>query len=537
MLFDWIYTDDKWFWFVIDSLESPLDILRAWAWDVVFKKQKLTDWILLQLRDYSQYGWAQLWAVISEWWQILWWPFNRWINLISRESWEIPYEFVDMDTSILANLTTNKSATWRLMQSYAATTQEYVPELAWHIIEAVLVSKWMDKLWTASQMATQSRMYKLFPRLKNSLAWRQFVAWYSYQSKVLQLLATDQIIDATASVWDMEPWSKLSRILSLWGTFIWEWIWILSDLRVLWRSFWWYFKPKWTQKYLWMTDPFRLMVDNPWILDNYAAYLWRYSVDESGKIIWDEYKLLLQDLNTYSKYLREMSDVVEKATKWAIESWLATVWDVNEIVKRASYNVLRQVFKQDSAMAKTVTAILTDNRSNIADLVKYIWDIQWTVKIWPFVSTIKLWDAVKTVKRYDEKLDLIIDWWLIRWISRDWWLTKAEVDAIFSQWFLKMNAWEDIAQATERYFTKVGDGYVPNETWLKALWVELSDISNPLVIASMSEDTKAFIERLKTLTKWERALSDADLDTLWEINAIDSLAENIAGIDYLNICK
>jgi hypothetical protein len=54
----------------------------------------------------------------------------------------------------------------------------------------------------------------------------------------------------------------------------------------------------------------------------------------------------------------------------------------------------------------------------------------------------------------------------------------------------------------------------------------------------MSEDSKALIDKIKSLKEWtQRRITDADLDTIWEVDWIRRLAENIANLDYLDICK
>ena len=323
----------------------------------------------------------------------------------------------------------------------------------------------------------------------------------------------------------------------------WEWIWILYDLKALNKSIWYNFRIN--NQYAALTDPIRLMADNPGILDDVAKHLWRTSVDASWKIVWDSYKLLVQDLSSYSKYLNSLSNDITNVVESILKEW----WNINpanQAIKQWAYNVLKQVFKQNSAMSKIVTDMITDNRANIADIIKYIWGIDWTVKIWPFISTIKIdnwWQlAQRVVTKYNPGMDLVVDWWLVEWINR--WLTRAEVDELVRQWYIKASdissQWFD-AMTLEKYFSpyKMEDWtirYYPTKEWLELLWVDVSSINNPLAIATMSEDTKQLIDKLKSLPENKR-LSDAMLDAIWETDAINKLAENIANIKHLDICK
>lgn len=543
-LFRWIDMDDtRWLPAVANDAQSPQDILDYNARFIRLKMENLEDWFLWDVWNRWQYWWAVgVWTPLNELSQQTLW---RWLTFIqdifSKESWEIPFAFTNMDTSIMSTLSTNGSNLWRLIQNFNVKTDEYVPELVWQIWFNYYLGKWLNNIWELTQIRTLWLMNKI-PWSK-SVGWQQFAQFVSYAPRALQLIWTDQTIDAIASIWDTESLSDFSKVLSIWWTFLWEWIWILRDLKVLNRSLLMNFSKK-AKNYWWLTDPIRLIAENEWILDNYAAQIWRWTVDESWKIIWDQYKLLLQDLNEYSKWLKKMSDAVTQAVVTAQKNWV-DLGRLNQDTKQAAYNVLKQVFKQDSAMARSVTNMLTDQRVNIADMAKYIWWIEWAVKIWPWVSTIKLTDnlgtvAERTVKNYDEWMDLIVEWWLVRWINE--WLTKTELDELVAQWFINQAMAKDIEDNLWAYFTmgKRWDQvvYFPTEKWLKALWVESSAVSSPLAIVAMSEDTRKLIDKLKQLPPNKRArISDNLLEQMWETNAIDSLARNIADIDVLDICK
>ena len=100
---------------------------------------------------------------------------------------------------------------------------------------------------------------------------------------------------------------------------------------------------------------------------------------------------------------------------------------------------------------------------------------------------------------------------------------------------------KDIEDNLWEYFTMVRDWdeikYYPTEKWLSALWVESSVVANPLAIAAMSDDTRELIDKIKSLPANQKKLSDNLLEQIWETNAIDTLARNIADIDILDICK
>ena len=536
-----------WIWgntYLFEDLVSPLDMLRKSSAQIQNAKSFMTDSAMWFLWDNVQYNYSSwLWYPVSELsQQTLWRLEAAWWNFFSSKSWEIPFEFVDMDTAIIPTITKNNSRRWRLMQEYAATTLEYTPELIWWIVEAIAIDKWMTRLWEAWQLWLQNLLNKI-PMFRNTLLWRQLNLWISYTIRAAQRLWTDQIIDAALSIWDMEPGSEISKKLSVWWTLLGEWLWILADLRVLGKSFLHYFTPDWI-KYWWLTDPIKLMYDNPWILNDYAASLWKWMKDESWKIVWDEYKLLLQDLSDYSKYLKKISDSATDVVRAAIKEWL-DLNGINKTFKQWVYDVVKQVFAQDSAMAKAVTALLLDWRANVADMIKYIWSMEWTVKIWPWISTIKLTDRTKeflerTVRAYDQKLDLIVDWWLVAWLNR--WLTRQEVENLVREWFIKWDPSWDIAAILDDYFipVKLDDWtvkYFATEKWLKALNVDTAVINAPLAVAVMSDDTRALIDKLKSLPAWQKNLSDNLIEAIWETDSINRLAESIADIKYLDICK
>lgn len=544
ILFDWI-TMIEWMWwntYPWDGATSPKDMLHKSSAQIARARTNVEEWFLTNAWANLQYRWSTyLWASVNEFsQQTLWrWLAKLW-NIASKESWEVPFELVDMDSSLLATLTTNKSRTWRLLQDYTAKFLEYGPEVIWSVVEAILIDKWLSKIWTITELSSLSKATNFvnrFPKLKWTLAWRQIALWLSNFARTVQRLWTDQIIDATMSIADTEPMSDISKKLSLYGTLFWEGIWILRDWKVLGKSFTKYFNPNAVD---WFVDPIKLMVDNPWILDDYAAALWRGAVDESWKIVGDEYKLLLWDLADYSWYLKKLVDASTTVVNEAIKEWV-DLTKINKTFKQAVYDVVKQTFWQNSAMAKAVNDLLIKDEANMADIVKYIWSLEWVVKVGPWISTIKVGDEMipymeRVVKNYNRNIDTIIDWWLIAWINR--WLTRDEVESLFRQWFISPSSlWNDIWWAIGDYFIEARWRYYPTEKWLKALNVDSSVINNPLAIATMSEDTKQLIEKLKGLSSKQRLVWDQFLDIMWETNAIDSLAESIAWIDYLNICK
>lgn len=542
-MFDWVTLDN--FGFGTFHNASPIDILQLSSMNIRKDWSDKTWGRIDKAWIWSQYYmWEAIWWTVNEVsQQVLWWLWVWISNMFSQDSWDIPFEFVDMDSSILATLTTNDTNRWRLLQSYAVKWAEYWPEIIWNIIYTVAADKGASKLWQAWQLRILTQLNK-YPFFRNTVKWRQIAQWLAYSSRFLQRLWTDQLlIDAPLSIGDTEWWSDFSKWLSLYWTMFWEWIWILYDLKALNKSIWYNFRRN--NQYAALTDPIRLMADNPGILDDVAKHLWRTSVDASWKIVWDSYKLLVQDLSSYSKYLNSLSNDITNVVESILKEW----WNINpanQAIKQWAYNVLKQVFKQNSAMSKIVTDMITDNRANIADIIKYIWGIDWTVKIWPFISTIKIdnwWQlAQRVVTKYNPGMDLVVDWWLVEWINR--WLTRAEVDELVRQWYIKASdissQWFD-AMTLEKYFSpyKMEDWtirYYPTKEWLELLWVDVSSINNPLAIATMSEDTKQLIDKLKSLPENKR-LSDAMLDAIWETDAINKLAENIANIKHLDICK
>lgn len=542
-LFKGIDMEGRWLPHTLQEVQSPQDVLDYNTRFIRLRIENLEDWFLEKMWNYSQY-WLSLWvgAPVNELSQQTIW---RWIDLIwdiiSKESWEVPFAFTDMDTSIMASMTTNKSSFWRLVQNYLIKSEEYVPELVGQIWFNYYLGKWLNNMWELAQIRSLWALNKV-NWVKNSVGGQQFAQTVAYAPRVLQLIWTDQTIDAIASIWDTESLSDFSKVLSIWWTFLWEWIWILKDLKVLNKSLLMNFS-KSARNSWWLTDPIRLIADNPHILDNYAAQIWRWTVDESWKIVWDQYKLLLQDLNQYAKWLKKMSDAITQSVKTAVNNWI-DISRLNQDVKQAAYNVLKQVFRQDSAMARDITNMLTDQRVNIADMVKYIWWIDWAVKVWPWVSTIKLTDNLgdfvsRTVKNYNPWADIIVEWWLVSWINR--WLTKSELEELWAQWIISQAAMKDIEDNLWEYFTMVRDWdeikYYPTEKWLSALWVESSVVANPLAIAAMSDDTRELIDKIKSLPANQKKLNDNLLEQIWETNAIDTLARNIADIDILDICK
>lgn len=544
-LFKWI--DMEWhrlpwipYW-----MQSPQDVLDYNSRKVSYKVEQMEWSAIMDAWEAVQYWWANVWAFINELWQqTLWRVYSRWWNLLSEESWEVPFAFTNMDTSIMATMTTNDSWRGRLLQNFFQQTADYLPEVTTHVIVDYYIWKWLNNIGELAQIRTMWLLNKI-PWARNTLWWRQFSELISYVPRAMQLIWTDQTIDAIASIADTEHLSDFSKKISIWWMLLWEWIWIMRDLGVLADSFFMNFN-KTARANRGILDPIRLIADNPELLNKYAAAIWRTSKDASWKIVGDQYKLLLQDLRWYSKNLNKMVNEITDAIKNNI--WNVNLSQLNQDTKQAAYNVLKQVFHQDSAMARAVTALLTDSRANIADMVKYIWDLDWTIRIWPWISTIKLtdraWNTVtRTVEEYAPWMDLVIEWWLVRWINR--WLTRQEIDNLISQWFINQTSARAMESNMDEYFSAVTKDwstvYYPTEKWLSILWekwVSTNVVWDPLAIVTMSKNTRELIDKLKSLPQSKRpGVSDNLLEQMWETNAIDSLARDIADIDILDICK
>ena len=169
-------------------------------------------------------------------------------------------------------------------------------------------------------------------------------------------------------------------------------------------------------------------------------------------------------------------------------------------------------------------SIVTNGSTNIADLVKYVGKIPWTVEFWPYVSTIQLknWTKATVMGDYDKALDTIDGWFAskINWGFTQWDLTNINKIADYS----------DVLENKNKYFREVdGKYYLTNEglnrfklsaenQWLASLWVELAEAENVKEI---------FKEKMKAIRTSEKAITDETVDAIADSWAYSEVVEKI----------
>lgn len=563
-----VLTDDDykwlwWYWWAWSENWSPQDLISAMSANLMADYIARNGWWFDSLWTSTQRFFRPIWPITQEvGQQVLWQAYLSLIyNPLSEDTWKIPFSFVDEDNSILSILSTNKSTKWRLIQKYTANIIEYAPELIAEIWATAFWAWIPSRIRNVSEfrLLMNTRWWSTFKKIKaaskakgisvlewvkeaadtwkivhnwwtlfdagkdigNIRNWERALTWWV--TDFVPEAAWDQVIDASLSSIDSDFGSDTSMVFSLWGTVLWNIVWKLWEL--------------------WLYRMWGNLLDNLVHLSNQPITRWTVwdmlnMLDESNinKIVklqfWKWANINTAWLWELSRYVNDYREIA-KATRKALSSLSGEeARRVTKAIKDWVYEEIKpyinQVYGWQSSFAKKVAQLVADDRTNVADLTKYLLWISNKIDVFWWKSAITLADwKQRYAWNYKEDIDTVFNQWNFRDRLRDW-FDLADLEALKKAWY----SWAD---TKSWYMRKVGDNkYFFTKDWLDAAKNDIMTTSlNVKTLAKASQSAEEFDSLMKNSTL--RNISDDTLQDIKDSWAYDVLADMLWEIDQL--CK
>lgn len=433
---------------------------------------------------------------------------NKWPIKFFSEAWK--YAGTAEELAAWAqkwNNITKSLSVWDKIRKYGSNISNYTKDLSsakWVAklnIWGKIVEVWLEDLTAAQRLAS----YLLI--------------------EVPREVLIDQLWDARFANADTELGSDTSMIFSLWGTALWTllpklvkswlfWIWNWT-IDLVNKSIddvldWWLIQKSW-----WDWNSFDLVKlidkDSMPVFDALAKT--KFWLNSSRLAYWEE-------LASFSGILWDVSKALEIAMKdvrWLWKVDLLT-WYSQDMKKFIALQ-MSNVFWANSQISNRVWQLVADERTNPADIFKYVLQLRWTMQLWWRRSSIRLADdsVPRFVRQYDETLDFLpsfTNWWF--WRALNEWFTTQELIELKKAWY----SWADVSNFKRNKdwrfnFTK---------DWLeKAWWDIVSQSMDTPLLAKITDNAQDF----DVLMRWSnvKKVSDETLDMIRDTWTYDVLAE------------
>lgn len=553
------------FWESLNKV-SAIDVLRKFANETAYnyRQGKLAQedaWIKSAWND-LEHNQESAGYALGEAWQTMWRATIKTINtLLKAPQWEWWWNapsaaFLDADASVGKLMETDDSPNIRTIKKYALQFWEYIPEWLWAaspdialtvataggsaplLLRGVWALWWkirnfnrVKKLADSTKLVARGinaslkwleRVWEIWRNLWNINSWEKRV--FNVADRALSQFAIWQSMDAKLSAFDTEPYSDTSFWLSMWGSLLWD---ILPEAKDIWGAMrtwlkWWRAWTKWT--WVWDLVDFINQSDENALL--IAQQMWKNTANFSE-----------QDLKNYIRAYATVTEQAKRVYNELTKEWKAVA---NSWTKELMYNYVKQAYLPNSRIWKSVRALVENQATNPADIIKYIWNIPWTVSIWPYQSVIRLkqWTMAWVQAKewwYDVALD-VVDRWFGNKVSEGF--TLKDIQDIS-----KLDGYNDIMKDKDKYFRKVTEKvgvwdnarnverWVLTEDGLDRFWLEAKNLTlaSLWIEISWAENVKEiFKEKMKWLEGMK--LSDDTIDALadnWGYNEVVSKIENV----------
>lgn len=560
---------------------SPIDVIENMVASISYDYTMAHPWRNWYKVPWAnlQYGWWLLWWNLTEMeQQLLWWLWVWIYNTVATEASELSYAYLDQDFTDYITLNSHTYNSSRTIQSWAAWSMEYLPEIWWAygevliwnaISEAaratdtmrVFRSQWLRRTLSQAMRYAwwdeSSKLPSVWSRFKNVLNnipkvtddiiknwWVKVYKWWEVVTESLDdVKATKRLVnnllydlwaieapmdlyfDSRFADADIEQGSDVSFIWSLWWTILWTYLpwlsrtWLFKDSKLIARALMWKdagnaLKQWW--EWWWAFNLMKLSENSKYNpLDAMAkAQFW---LNSSKLASFQE----LQQMNWV------MSDIVNAFTEVykSLKPWMKNITD--ESVKHMIWQYMSQIFWADSQMARRIWQLVADKRANPADIYKYALQLRWNVWIWPWRSAIALADnpAGKFVNFYDEALDtmpIFREWWFSRALRE--WFTRYELKYLKEHW----KEW-----AVLENFKKNKDWrYIFTTDWLERASKDIDAMSMDIPIISKVSDSSETFDKLMRNSNIKN-ISDETLTEITQSWAYDTLSNALWSISWI----
>lgn len=515
--------------------ESYIDIIEKFSNDALYIYNQDKAGPLKQAWNEVEYFFHPLGTTLWEVWQATW---ALWMDAVWGISMGLLYDwltksYMDQDATAFRLMETDDGNIGRSVKKYYLDVTEYTPEIVGNLgpdvaayfltwpgalattvrhfqdisrtYKVVKAAEWasllnklrvllldglkweetLQRLWmTASKYNEIINATKAAPKIKY---YQTLKTWAELLDRAITQAGLWQIMDAQWSAYDTEPYSQASFLMSVIGSAAFD---LMPDLFRLatWR---WWFKV--------LTGRFW---DNIWSLSKYID-----SSEEAAKNVarilrkWT-WEISVDDLKTFAHSFWAIEEAAKKAYNWLTEEQKKAI---GRMTKTMMYSYVNQAFWSNSTIGKRIRQILQNENTNVADVIKYLWNIPWDVELWPYVSTIKFknWTRADIYAKgktweYTPILDSLFNWWFDRKISEGF--SQADLDRLSEvPWF------KNIESNKAQYFNKIEDeNWIPtyylNEKWLNRFWLKAESITLESLWISL-KDAENSIEALNKI-KW-----------------------------------
>ena len=462
----------------------------------------------------SKLDYERVWEASDDWWgKKLWSRFQRGVEPVGSLVWEIGQHILgwfvdqhqDQDFSTIALLKNNDGKWMRLLRDFATSTQEYLPEIGGTILADTAISKWANSLWTVASKAPLiakwgDRIQQITSKSKSA----KIASWFL--EKWAKGFIRDQFQDALFNVGNTEPYSDASYKISLWASF-------LTEIAPL-------FVKSWALKMAKnaVVNPKDILKGTPFDLLDFISKnksTWETIAKTLGKESVG--KMTFQDIVDYSKDFAKLEWYVEQGIKSLPENYQK---QINQITKTQLYDWLTQFYNGDTLLANTVKKIIDNDKSNIADVVKYLSWVDGQVKIWPYVSTIAVDNGA--VKEIRKSYDVALDTKVREGFTIDRGFSEAQMADLLNNWYKQADP-----PNRPEFFTydENSKRYFLTEKGLDSFGVKIQDVDLETV-AKVSDTSEAWSKNIKgnVFSK----LNDGMVDEIVKTWTYDKLSQTIA---------
>lgn len=462
----------------------------------------------------SKLDYERVWEASDDWWgKKLWSRFQRVVEPVGSLVWEVGQHILgwfvdqhqDQDFSTIALLKNDDGKWMRLLRDFATSTQEYTPEIGGAILADVAISKWAKSLWTVATKAPLianwgNRIQQITSKSKSA----KIASWFL--EKWAKGFIRDQFQDALFNVGNTEPYSDASYKISLWASF-------LTEIAPL-------FVKSWALKMAKnaVVNPKDILKGTPFDLLDFISKnknAWETIAKTLGKESVG--KMTFQDIVDYSKDFAKLEWYVEQGVKSLPENYQK---QINQITKAQLYDWLTQFYNGDTLLANTVKKIIDNDKSNIADVVKYLSWVDGQVKIWPYVSSIAVDNGA--VKEIRKSYDVALDTKVREGFTIDRGFSEAQMADLLNSWYKQA----DTPNRPEFFtYDENAKRYFLTEKGLDSFGVKIQDVDLETV-AKVSDTSEAWSKNIKgnVFSK----LNDAMVDEIAKTWTYDKLSQTIA---------
>lgn len=527
---------------------SPIDMFQKLANDWRYR-YAMANWNgHTKWWDWLEFQWSKVWDSFSEVLQFATFgTIFRWVNIFKWNwKWLRPQsmDYFDNDFSIGKLIETDDGWHKRTVKKYALQFFEYAPEVVANTVPDILSIAYFGPWWGARTLSNIWRIGKFAKGTKKAayvkslrdkitavdktLSWLEKV-WaigrkraninsknariWNIIDRTLTQFAIGQWMDAKLSIFDSESYSDTSFWISMLWSFLWDILPEAKDFRWVWRTWakWW----RWGLRTAWVWDLVDFISQSE---ENALAV-----AQKMGKLFPT---FTEQELRDFVETFANTSQIAEDVYKTLSKQWKAAA---NSWTKDLMYNYIKQAYWENSSIWIAIRTMMKNKNVTAADIIKFVWNIPWTVKIWPYSSIIKLkhWTLAEVTAKnwplYDITLD-ILDGWFDKRLTDGF--TESDLRQLSS-----LDGYKDTYKEKDKLFKKVWDKYYLTDEGLDWFGLKESSITAESLWVSLkqAENTRRILkEKMRNLIN--NKLDGKTIDALADFGWYDEVVEKVKEI-------